>query len=302
MPVVSELSPMKIGESSISRVRSTVREIWPGSLNRVTNVGTTIGASSHITAENATRSTSRAFSTLEATCQASSSRSRARYPVNTGMNADASAPATRRPKIASGILNAAMNASRSGEPPNVAPSTESRSQPRTRLATSVPIMIADARATDIGTELILRHPLSFAADGNKETQALGPETHPADPAPHHRQDDRPLRGADGRAHGTRGDREGRRSGCRRDRGGCQRARPRGKAWRDPQEQRAPSPQPDRESQLQGEEEELGARDSGLRVVRVARRRGSFTKRGFPGDPPPRHERSEWRGRRGGCAE
>src|SRR5437870_2284418 len=115
------------------------------------------------------------------------------------MNADASAPATRSPKIASGILNAAMNASRSGEPPNVAPSTDSRSQPRTRLATSVPIMIADARATDIGTALILRHPLSCAADGNKETQALGPQAHPADAAPHHRQDDRPLRGADGRA-------------------------------------------------------------------------------------------------------
>src|SRR5438552_4102166 len=115
------------------------------------------------------------------------------------MNADASAPATRSPKIASGILNAAMNASRSGEPPNVAPSTDSRSQPRTRLATSVPIMIADARATDIGTALILRHPLSCAADGNKETQALGPQAHPADAAPHHRQDDRPLRGAEARA-------------------------------------------------------------------------------------------------------
>src|SRR5437667_4890310 len=176
------------------------------------------------------------------------------------MNADASAPATRSPKIASGILNAAMNASRSGEPPNVAPSTDSRSQPRTRLATSVPIMIADARATDIGTALILRHPLSFAADGNKETQALGPQAHPADAAPHHRQDDRPLRGADGGAHGTRGHREGRRSGCRRDRGGRQRARPRGQARRDPQEQRASPTESHREGRYEGEEEDLDARD------------------------------------------
>src|SRR3989442_14552642 len=171
------------------------------------------------------------------------------------MNADASAPATRSPKIASGILNPAMNASRSGEPPNVAPSTESRSQPRTRLATSVPIMIADARATDIGTALILWHPLSCAADGNKETQALGPQAHPADAAPHHRQDDRPLRGANGGPHGTRGDREGRRSGCRRDRGGCQRARPRGEAWRDPQEQRTPPTRPDREGRGEDQQEE-----------------------------------------------
>src|SRR6266550_8898461 len=141
------------------------------------------------------------------------------------MNADARAPATRSPKMASGILNAAQNASSSCDSPKLAPMIDRRSHPRTRLATSVAIMIADARAIDIGTELILRHPLLFAADGNKETQALGPETHPADPAPHHRQDDRPLRGADGRAHGTRGDREGWRSGCRRDRGGCQRARP-----------------------------------------------------------------------------
>ena len=67
------------------------------------------------------------------------------------MNAEARAPATSSPKIASGILNAAMNASRSGVSPNFAPMTESRSQPRMRLATSVPIMIAEARATDIGT-------------------------------------------------------------------------------------------------------------------------------------------------------
>src|SRR2546430_16244284 len=124
------------------------------------------------------------------------------------MNADARAPATRSPKMASGILNAAQKASSCGDSPKVAPMTDRRSHPRTRLATSVAIMIADARAIDIGTELILRHPLSFAADGNQETQAFGPQAHPADPAPHHRQDDRPLRGADGRTHGTRGDREG----------------------------------------------------------------------------------------------
>src|SRR5437899_10850941 len=217
------------------------------------------------------------------------------------MNADASAPATRSPKIASGILNAAMNASRSGEPPNVAPSTDSRSQPRTRLATSVPIMIADARATDIGTALILRHPLSCAPDGNKETQALRPQAHPADAAPHHRQDDRPLRGADGGAHGTRGHREGRRSGCRRDRGGRQRTRSRGQARRDPQEQRAPPTEPDRESQYEGEEEDLAARGGRTRCAGGTARDRSLAKRGFPGDPPQRHERSEWRGRRGGCA-
>jgi len=59
--------------------------------------------------------------------------------------------ATRSPKIASGILNAAQKASSSGDSPNLAPMTERRSHPRTRLATRVEIMIAEARATDIGT-------------------------------------------------------------------------------------------------------------------------------------------------------
>jgi hypothetical protein len=67
------------------------------------------------------------------------------------MNAAARAPATRRSKIAFGIRNAAQNASSYGESPNVAPMTESRSHPRTRLATRVAIMMIEARATDIGT-------------------------------------------------------------------------------------------------------------------------------------------------------
>src|SRR5207253_6653814 len=40
--------------------------------------------------------------------------------------------------------------------------TDSRSQPSTRLATRVTIMIAEARAIDIGNTLILRHRVSFA--------------------------------------------------------------------------------------------------------------------------------------------
>src|SRR5919204_6562904 len=110
------------------------------------------------------------------------------------MNAEASAPATSRPKIASGILNAAMNASRSVVPPKIAPTTERRSHPRTRLATRVAIMMTEARATDIGTGLILRHPVSFAADGDQETQAFCAQAHPADHAPHPGADARSLRG------------------------------------------------------------------------------------------------------------
>ena len=67
------------------------------------------------------------------------------------MNADASAPATTRLKSASGILNAAQKASSWGVAPNVAPMTESLSQPRMRLAMSAPIMTIEARATDIVT-------------------------------------------------------------------------------------------------------------------------------------------------------
>src|SRR2546421_6278254 len=112
------------------------------------------------------------------------------------MKADARAPATTSPKIASGILNAARYASRSGVSPKCAPMTDSRSQPSTRLATRVTIMIAEARAIDIGIPKILRHQVSFAPNAGKETQALGPEAHPPDPAAHVDADDRALRGAD----------------------------------------------------------------------------------------------------------
>ena len=67
------------------------------------------------------------------------------------MNAEASAPATRSSKSAFGILKAAQNASSCGLAPNVAPMTESLSQPRMRLAMSAPIMTIEARATDIVT-------------------------------------------------------------------------------------------------------------------------------------------------------
>ena len=65
--------------------------------------------------------------------------------------------------MASGILNAAQNASSSGVSPKCAPITDRRNQPRTRLATRVTIMIAEARAIDIGNEVILRHRVSFAS-------------------------------------------------------------------------------------------------------------------------------------------
>src|SRR5437899_8526695 len=108
------------------------------------------------------------------------------------MKADASAPATTRPKMASGILNAAQNASSSGVSPKCAPMTDRRSQPRTRLATRVTIMIAEARAIDIGNRMILRHQVSFAY-ASQEAQALRPQAHPPDPATDVDADDRPLR-------------------------------------------------------------------------------------------------------------
>src|SRR5437773_6881850 len=126
------------------------------------------------------------------------------------MKADARAPATTRPKIASGILKAAQNASSSGVSPKCAPMTESRSQPRIRLATRVAIMMTEARATDIGTALILKHRVSFAPDASQEAQALGPEAHPPNAAPHLHADHRPLGGADRSARRSRGDQQGRR--------------------------------------------------------------------------------------------
>src|SRR5207237_6751025 len=147
------------------------------------------------------------------------------------MNAAASAPATRRPKIEAGILKAAMNASRSVVPRKGAPTTERRSHPRTRLATRVAIMMTEARATDIGTGLILRHPVSFAADGNEETQAFRAQAHPADPAPHSGEDARAVRGAHRGPPRARDDRE--RRGCGRDGlGGRERAGQSGQARRD----------------------------------------------------------------------
>src|SRR2546423_13093928 len=98
------------------------------------------------------------------------------------MKADASAPATTRPKMASGILNAARYASSSGVSPKCAPMTDRRSQPRTRLATRVTIMIAEARAIDIGNTEILRHRVLFAPNACQEAQALRPQADPPDPA------------------------------------------------------------------------------------------------------------------------
>src|SRR4029078_9412311 len=51
----------------------------------------------------------------------------------------------------------------SGVWPKCAPMTDRCSQPRTRLATRVTIMIADARAIDIGNTEIVRHRVSFAS-------------------------------------------------------------------------------------------------------------------------------------------
>src|SRR3954469_23140311 len=106
------------------------------------------------------------------------------------MKADASAPATRRLKSASGILNAAQNTSRSAVAPNFAPMTESRNQPRTRLAISAPIITIDARPTDIVTGASMRReiPLSFAVYGNEEEKAFRPQTNPSDDASYLDQD------------------------------------------------------------------------------------------------------------------
>src|SRR5438552_2410911 len=130
---------------------------------------------------------------------------------------------------------------------------ERGSHPRTRLATRVAIMMTEARATDIGTGLILRHPVSFAADGNEETQAFRAQAHPADPAPHSGEDARAVRGAHRGPHRARDDRERRRGCGGDDLGGRERTRQSGQARRDPPEQRAPSAQPGGESR--GEEQE-----------------------------------------------
>src|SRR5438552_12746516 len=174
------------------------------------------------------------------------------------MKADARAPATTRPKIASGILKAARYASRSGVSPKCAPITDSRSQPSTRLATRVTIMIAEARAIDIGNTLILRHRVACALNAGKEAQALSPEAHPRDAAAHLQANDRPRRRADRGADGARGDREGRRDRRRDDRRCRERPRQSRKARIDPQEQRAPPQEPDRQSRDEGEEEDLAA--------------------------------------------
>src|SRR2546428_1386716 len=114
------------------------------------------------------------------------------------MNADESAPATRRLNNASGILNAAQNASSCGVAPYVAPMTESRSQPSTRLATSAAIITIDARATDIVTCSSMRRAvgLSCLLYGNEEAKAFRTQAHPSDAATYHDQDPRPL----GRTH------------------------------------------------------------------------------------------------------
>src|SRR5256886_8937149 len=174
------------------------------------------------------------------------------------MKADASAPATTRPKMASGILNAAQNASSSGVSPKCAPMTERRSQPRIRLATRVTIMIAEARAIDIGKTVDIEASGIVRTYAGKEAQALGPQTHPSDPAAHVHADDRPLRGADRRADRPRGHRQGRRGRIRGHLGGGERAGQSRQARLDPQEQCAPAAEQDRESGDEGEEEKLAA--------------------------------------------
>src|SRR6266550_1428331 len=124
------------------------------------------------------------------------------------MNAEASAPATTRPKIASGILNAAQNASSSGVSPKCAPMTDRRSQPRTRLATRVTIMIAEARAIDIGKAVDFEASGIVRTYASKETQALRTQAHPPDPAPDIDADDRPLSRANRRAYGARRHQQG----------------------------------------------------------------------------------------------
>ena len=80
MPVVSADRPMKIGERSIRRVRSTVSASSGGLCAKpgAMIVGTRMGAASHITADAPIKSRSSALRTLDATRQASSSRSLAR--------------------------------------------------------------------------------------------------------------------------------------------------------------------------------------------------------------------------------
>src|SRR5260221_8825887 len=118
------------------------------------------------------------------------------------MKAADSAPATRRLNSASGMRNAAQKASSWGLAPNVAPITESRSQPRTRLAMSAAIITTDARATDIVTQRSMRRvtALSFHRYGNEKEEALITQAHPADHTPHDDQDARPL----GRPHRGQG--------------------------------------------------------------------------------------------------
>src|SRR5919204_3366662 len=144
------------------------------------------------------------------------------------MKADDSAPATSRLKRASGILKAAQKASSCGLAPNVAPITERRSQPRTRLATSAAIMTIDARATDIVTAESMGRftALSSVAYGDEEAQAIRPQAHSPDAAAHFDQDARSLGGAIRREDGANGIREGRRGGRERARGGVEHSRPR----------------------------------------------------------------------------
>ena len=69
-----------MGLRSMTRVSSIARSSCAGSFSKpgATNVGTSHGAASHMTAESATSDKMRTFITLDATCQASFSRSFAR--------------------------------------------------------------------------------------------------------------------------------------------------------------------------------------------------------------------------------
>ena len=73
----SELSPMKMGLRSMTRVSSVVSSSWRASYSG-TMSGTRNGAATHMTAESPMSARSIAFITLDATRQASCSRSFAR--------------------------------------------------------------------------------------------------------------------------------------------------------------------------------------------------------------------------------
>src|SRR5437762_2293253 len=138
------------------------------------------------------------------------------------------------------MRKAAQNASSArGSPANCAPMTESRSQPRIRLATSVVIITADACAmlSRTAPSMTRPMPISRIVGGDGKEEAVGAEADPSDAAPDGDQDAGSLGVADRREAGPRGrDRRGR-AGPR----GGQRARQGGETRWDPQERGTPAP-------------------------------------------------------------